>query len=237
MVSKILLGRVEDDRRAGALAGSIERTSSSSPSGTPSAKVWRHRWSRFLTSTSVGAQRVDDRDTDAVQTAGDLVAAAAELAARRAAWSAPSSPRGCPRWGGCRWGCRDRCPRRARRHRAGGSARSGRSSRPGSRRPRCRRSPTPGGAGRARRSSRCTCPGACGRPPGPRAPGSSRRRSRPGRRGRGGRGGGALGVGTRWSRRTHAPSSTPDVRRLAPRRPRSDTQKVVARGSQSTHRP
>ena len=40
-------------------------------------------------------QRVDDRDADAVQAAGDLVAAAAELAAGVQHRSAPSSPRGC----------------------------------------------------------------------------------------------------------------------------------------------
>ncbi len=31
--------------------GSIGRTCSRSPSGTPRLKVWRHRWPRFFTST------------------------------------------------------------------------------------------------------------------------------------------------------------------------------------------
>ena len=30
---------------------SISRTCSRSPSGTPTEKVWRHRWPRFFTST------------------------------------------------------------------------------------------------------------------------------------------------------------------------------------------
>ncbi len=59
-------------------------------------KVWRHRWPRFLTSTIRRAgQRVDHRDADAVQAAGDLVAAAAELAAGVQHRSAPSSARAC----------------------------------------------------------------------------------------------------------------------------------------------
>ena len=159
--------------------GSIGRTCSSSPSGTPRVKDCRHRWPRFLTSTiRWRRQRVDDRDADAVQAAGDLVAAAAELAA------------------GVQHGQRHRdrghllAGRGVGRDAAAvvldpdaavglqGHARSGRSSRPAPRRPRCRRSPRSGGAGRAHRSSRCTCRGACGPPRGPRGPGSRRRRTR-----------------------------------------------------------
>ena len=63
--------------------GSIGRTCSRSPSGTPSWKLCRHKWPRLATSTiEVAGERVDDGDADAVQAAGDLVAAAAELAAR-----------------------------------------------------------------------------------------------------------------------------------------------------------
>ena len=44
-------------------------------------KLWRHSCPRLRTSTTRWLrQRVDDRDADAVQTAGDLVAATAELA-------------------------------------------------------------------------------------------------------------------------------------------------------------
>ena len=58
------------------------RTCSSGASGSPSWKLCRQRWPRFLTSTtSAGRERVDDRDADAVEAAGHLVAAAAELAA------------------------------------------------------------------------------------------------------------------------------------------------------------
>ncbi len=123
-------------------------------------------------------ERVDHRDADAVQAAGDLVAAAAELAAgvqhgqrHRDGGHAPGRAR-------CRSGCRGRCPRPGCRRRPAASPRSGRSSRPAPRRPRCRRSPRSGGAGRAHRWSRCTCRGACARPRGPRGPGSRRRRSR-----------------------------------------------------------
>ena len=127
----------------------------------------------------LAAQRVDDRDADAVQAAGDLVAAAAELAA------------------GVQHGQRHRDGGHVlARGGVGGDAAAvvldpdpavllqghrdaGRSSRPATRRRSCRRSPRPGGAGRAHRSSRCTCPVACGPPRAPRAPGSRTRRTCP----------------------------------------------------------
>ena len=150
------------------------------PSGTPRLNAWRPAVAvGCVTSTSsLAGQRVDDRDADAVQAAGDLVAAAAELAAgvqhgehhldRRACSSA-----GC----GVDRDAAAVVDRPGRRRRPAASRRSGRSGRPSPRRRSCRRPPTRGGAGRARRSSRCTCPGACGPPRGPRAPGSRRRRT------------------------------------------------------------
>ena len=119
-------------------------------------------------------QRVDDAHADAVQAAGHLVAAAAELAT------------------GVQHGVHD-LERVAAgllvladRHTAAvvavgdaavgvdASARCATRDRPSPRRSSCRRSPRRGDAGRARRSSRCTCPAACGRPRGPRGPGCSR---------------------------------------------------------------
>ena len=122
-------------------------------------------------------QRVDDRDADAVQAAGDLVAGAAELAAGVQDGEYDGDRRQLLALAGCRRGCRGRCRRPGSRRRAGSSPRRGRSSRPAPRRPSCPRPPTPGGAGRARRWSRCTCRDACGRPRGPRGPGSRWRRS------------------------------------------------------------
>ena len=112
-----------------------------------------------------GRQRVDHRDADAVQAAGDRVGLAVELAARvqrgqhdldggplldrvlvdRDAAAVVATPR----------------PRR----RPAGSPRSGHSNRPAPRRRRCRRPRRRGDAGRVHRSSRCTCRGACEPPP------------------------------------------------------------------------
>ena len=105
------------------------RICSRSASGAPSWKDWRHRWPRFLTSATRRVdKRVDDRDADAVETTGDLVAAATELAAGVEHRQRHRERRACPGRARCRSGCRDRCPRPGRRRRPGGSARSGRSS-------------------------------------------------------------------------------------------------------------
>ena len=146
----------ERDRRAGArrsprpwrAAHRVRRRCS------PAGQTWPSR--RTSTSSRRG-QRVDDGDADAVQAAGDLVAAAAELAAgvqhgqhdldRRLALGGddvdrdatavvddPDAAVGQQRDVDASW-----------------------RSRPAPRRPSCRRPRRPGGAGRARRSSRCTC--------------------------------------------------------------------------------
>ncbi len=123
-------------------------------------------------------QCVDDGHADAVQTAGNLVAATlAELAAgmehsehdleRRTCppspWSRPESQRhrrpplrSCPG---------ESSPRRCRYDRPAPHQQS------------CQQPRKRGGAARGGRSSRCTCRGACGPLPVPRVPGCSRRRS------------------------------------------------------------
>ena len=114
-------------------------------------------------------QRVDDRDADAVQAAGDLVAAAvAELAAGVQDGEHDLDGRLSlllhDRDGDAAAvvGDGDRVVRVDRRRRPASSGRRA------PRRRSCRRPRRRGGAGRARRSSRCTCPGACARPRGPR---------------------------------------------------------------------
>ena len=62
-------------------------------------------------------QRVDDRDADTVQAAGDLVAAAAELAAGVEHGQRHRDGGDLLRRARCRWGCHDRCPRPGRRRR------------------------------------------------------------------------------------------------------------------------
>ena len=125
-------------------------------------------------------ERVHDRDADAVEAAGDLVAAAAELAA------------------GVQHGEHDLGRGQALHLRVGvlvggdaaavvddlaatvgqqGDRRCGWRGRPWPRRRSCRRPRRRGGAGRRGRWSRCTCRVACGRPRGLPGPGCPLRRT------------------------------------------------------------
>ena len=115
-----------------------------------------------------GRQGVDDRGADAVQATGDLVAAAAELAA--GVQLGEHELDGADALGRVHVGGdaaavvldADRAVLHERDVDGVGVARRA------TRRRRCRRSPTRGGAGRARRWSRCTCRAACAPPRGPR---------------------------------------------------------------------
>ena len=73
-------------------------------------------------------------------------------------------------WGACPPGCPGRCPTRSRSCPCAGSRGSACRSPPWPRRWSCPPPRRPGGAGRGCPWTRCTWPGACARPKGPRGP-------------------------------------------------------------------
>ena len=118
VVSKIVLGGPVGHRGAGVLARLhrahlLERTvrDADREALAPLVATVAHL------DHEVAGQGVDDRDTDAVQTAGDLVAAAAELAAGVQHGQRHRDRRHAPGREPCRSGCRGRCPRPGRRRR------------------------------------------------------------------------------------------------------------------------
>ena len=158
--------------------GSIGRTCSSWPSGIADAERLAPQVAAVAdVDDEPRGQRVDHGDADAVQATGDLVAAAAELAAGVQHGQRHGDRghvlAGCGVGGDAAAVVLD--PDAA----VGGEGEHDpvAVSRPAPRRPRCPRSPRSGGAGRAHRWSRCTCPDACAPPRAPRGPGSRRRRT------------------------------------------------------------
>jgi hypothetical protein len=154
-------------------------TVSTAVTGSPRSKrtVWALP-SRQMSRVSRVAEGVDDGHADAVQAAGDLVRAVVELAA--GVQDREDDDRGVDGLAAdLHRAGRDAAAVVLDRDRVVGVDERPRSRRSGLREPRrssCRRPRRPSCGGRSRRwCRRCTCPAACARPPGPRAPRSSRR--------------------------------------------------------------